>query len=145
MHRTILADFAHARSGAAILEFAIALPILLLLVAGAFEVGRAALVYLVMQSAVQGGARVLARLPDPDCRPACSAVVARAIEAATDEIARRTGLPATSIRVAPSPVSPPGTIVLAADVQLGAAVFGGVGLPNGWTLTVSHQESRLAP
>ncbi len=143
--RTLLPAFAVARSGAAILEFAVALPIMLLLVAGAFEIGRAALVYFVMQSAVQGGARALARLPDPDCHPACSASVSRAIETVTDEITGRTGIPASSIRVAPSPASPPGTIVLAADVQLGAGVFGGVGLPAGWTLSVSHQEPRLAP
>ncbi len=141
----ILSAFARARSGAAILEFAVALPILLLLVAGAFEIGRAALVYLVMQSAVQGGARALARLPDPDCRPACSAAASRAIETAAEEIAGRTGLPASSIRVAPSPASPAGTVVLAANVEVGAAIFGGVGLPAGWTLSVSHQEPRLAP
>lgn len=141
----ILTIFVYARSGAAILEFAIALPILLMLVAGAYEIGRAALVYLAMQSAVQGGARALARLPDPDCRPTCSAAAKRTIEAATDEIAGRTGIAASAIRVAPSPASPPGTIVLAASVQIGAAIFGGIGLPAGWTLTVSHQEPRLAP
>lgn len=140
-----MSDFARAQSGAAILEFAVALPILLLLVASAFEIGRAALVYLVMQSAVQGGARILARLPDPDCRPACSVAASRAIDTAADEIAGRTGIPASSIRVAPSPASPPGTIVLAADVQIGAAIFGGIGLPAGWTLSASHQEPRLAP
>ncbi|MFD0934180.1 TadE/TadG family type IV pilus assembly protein, partial [Methylobacterium trifolii] len=71
-HAGTLRALARCREGAAILEFALVLPILLLLVGACFEIGRALLIYQSMTEAVRSGARTLARLPDPTCRDGCA-------------------------------------------------------------------------
>ena len=77
--------------GAAILEFALVLPLLLALLAGGFELGRALLLQSALTEAVRGGTRYLARVPDPTCRSVCSTGAAHAVALATDQIVENRG------------------------------------------------------
>ncbi len=62
-------SLAACEDGAAILEFVLVLPIMLALLGGAFELGRILLVDAALEAGVRGGARYLARVPDPSCNP----------------------------------------------------------------------------
>lgn len=138
------AAFAHAESGAAILEFALALPILLILIAGCCEVGRAMLVYHAMTEAVRGGARYLARVPNPTCTPDCSLGASRAVAMTRDLILENTRLDAKSVRASPSPGSPDGTVAMTVEVTLGADLLAWLGLDPVLRLRATHQEARVA-
>ncbi len=148
--RVWLATIDHHRSkfqasheGAAILEFAIVLPVAIALLAGAVELGRALYTYLAVEQAVRGGARYLARVPDPTCVPACSWGAARAVRLAHGQIVSNTGVAAELVKVAPLAEPPMDTVVMRADVEMAFSLFGAIGVPNSWTLTVSHQEQRI--
>jgi Flp pilus assembly protein TadG len=136
--------FISCASGAAILEFALALPILLALLAGVLELGRALFVYTAMDRTLRASSRSLARLPDPTCTPVCSATAAREIKRAEQEIAAATGLPLEVITVAPDPSPPAGTVVLQARLQLRLEWLGLLGPSPFLTMTAVHQEQRIA-
>ena len=136
---------AHDTAGAAILEFALVLPILLALVAGCFELGRALLVQQAMSEAVRGGARYLAQVPDPGCRPACSPGAARAIAATRAQIVENARVSPASLQVVPLADAAPGRVGLRAEVALGVDLLGMVGLARVITLRATHQEARVAP
>ena len=131
-------------SGAAIIEFVFVLPILLLILAGCFEIGRAVLVYHAMNEAVRGGARYLARVPDPSCRPACSAGAERAVAMTRGVILDNTGLAAGSVRVEPVPSPVAGTVAIQAEVALGTDLLPLLGLARILTLRTTHREQRVA-
>ena len=135
--------FAADESGAAILEFAVALPILVALFFGCFELGRALLVRQAMEGAVRGGARYLARVPDPTCAPACSPGAAHAVRMTTDRIVENTGLASAAVSVAPDP-APPGTVAMSAAVAFRVDFLAPGTLGTTWTLTARHQEQRVA-
>jgi len=135
--------FAADESGAAILEFAVALPILVALFFGCFELGRALLVRQAMEGAVRGGARYLARVPDPTCAPACSPGAAHAVRMTTDRIVENTGLASAAVSVAPDP-APPGTVAMSAAVAFRVDFLVPGTLGTTWTLTARHQEQRVA-
>jgi len=135
--------FAADESGAAILEFAVALPILVALFFGCFELGRALLVRQAMEGAVRGGARYLARVPDPTCAPACSPGAAHAVRMTTDRILENTGLASAAVSVAPDP-APPGTVAMSAAVAFRVDFLSRGTLGSTWTLTARHQEQRVA-
>ena len=137
-------SLARDESGAAIVEFALVLPILFLLVAGCFEIGRAVLVYHAMNEALRGGARYLARVPDPSCNPACSSGAVRAVAMTRDIILDNTGLAPRSVQVAPLASPPPGTVAMTAEVALGADLLAVLGLDRVLTLRSTHQEQRIA-
>ncbi len=131
-------------SGAAIIEFALVLPILLLLVAGCFEIARALLVHHAMTEGVRGGARYLARVPDPVCLPACSVGAARAVAMTRAVIGENTGLVPASVRAEPSASPPAGTVVMQAEVALASDLLVLIGLGRVLTLRASHGEARIA-
>ena len=135
--------FAADESGAAILEFTVALPILVALFFGCFELGRALLVRQAMEGAVRGGARYLARVPDPTCAPACSPGAAHAVRMTTDRIVENTGLASAAVSVAPDP-APPGTVAMSAAVAFRVDFLAPGTLGTTWTLTARHQEQRVA-
>lgn len=137
-------DFVQDESGAAILEFALVLPILVALVFGCFEIGRALLVQQAMEQAVRAGARYLARVPDPDCVPNCSEVVRHAIRMTTEQIVENTRSAASAVRVVPLAEPPPGTVVLTASMPFEVDFLGKAGVRTSWTLTARHQEQRVA-
>lgn len=132
-------------AGAAILEFALVLPVLVALLAGCFEIGRALVVRHAMSEAVRGGTRYLAQIPDPSCQPACSAGAARAIAQTRAQIAESTRLPANRIQVIPLDDPRSGWVGLRAEVSLDADLLGLVGLARVLTLRATHQEARVAP
>lgn len=134
---------ARCREGSAILEFTLVLPILLALVGGCFELGRALLIYQSMTEAVRSGARTLARLPDPTCRNGCGYGVTGAVERARAAIAARGGLAAERVKVVPMLETAPGTVGLRAEVGLTPEIFAGFGLDRTLTLRASHQEMRV--
>lgn len=140
-----LDDAARCRSGAAILEFALVLPILLALVAGTYEFGRALIVYRQAGEAARTAARDLARLPDPTCRPVCAPEVGRALAAAADRVARLAGLPAGQVTVGPIADLPDDVVGVRADVRVGAELLGLLGLAPLVTLRVARYEARLGP
>ena len=131
-------------SGAAILEFALVLPLLFLAFAGTVELGRALSAYHALEAGARAGARALARADDPSCDPACSAGAERAIELARAAIAAGTGLPPAAIRVRPDPAPPPGAVALRAELDLPVVFLGDLGFPKSWRMAVSPQEARLA-
>ncbi|MCJ2039286.1 pilus assembly protein [Methylobacterium sp. J-059] len=130
--------------GAAILEFALVLPLLLALLAGGFELGRALLVQSAITEAVRGGTRYLARVPDPTCRSVCSAGAAHAVALATDQIVDNTRLALSQVRVYPLPDPPSGTVMMMAEVVLSVDMLSWVGLSPTMRLTAIHQEARVA-
>ena len=131
--------------GAAILEFAIALPILLVLVAGCFEFGRTLLVRQTMVEAVRGGARYLARVPDPSCHVGCSAGALRAIAMTRDQIASNSRLPPGSVDVTSQWTASTGTVQITAAVRMKVDLLGLVGLAPDLRLQVAYQEAWVAP
>lgn len=137
-------DFARDESGAAILEFALVLPILIALVFGCFEIGRALLVQQAMEQAVRAGARYLARALDPDCAPNCPEIVRHAIRMTTEQIVENTRAAASAVRVVPLPEPPPGTVVMTASMPFEVDFLGKAGVKTSWILTARHQEQRVA-
>jgi hypothetical protein len=136
--------FAFDGSGAAFLEFALVLPVLLIVFAGIVELGRALSAYGALERGARAGARALARAPDPSCDPGCSPGAARAVEFARRAIAAETGLPPAAVRVRPDPAPPAGAVVMRAELDL-PTVFGGApGLPQSWRLSAAPEEPRLA-
>ena len=129
-------------SGAAILEFALLLPILVALVYGCFEVGRALLVRQAMEGAVRAGARILAQVPDPACESGCPPGAARAVEVTQGQILANTGLPPGAVTVEPQPDPLAGTVAMQASVAFDVMFPGPVPLRR-WTLKARHQEPRL--
>jgi Flp pilus assembly pilin Flp len=129
-------------SGAAILEFALLLPILVALVYGCFEVGRALLVRQAMDGAVRAGARVLARVPDPVCDTACAPGAARAVRITQGQIRDNTGLPPEAVTVAPQPDPPAGTVAMQATIAFDVLFPGPVPFKR-WTLKARHQEPHV--
>ncbi|KQP53664.1 hypothetical protein ASF39_19855 [Methylobacterium sp. Leaf108] len=130
-------------SGAAVLEFALVLPILVVLVFGCFELGRALLVRQAMEGAVRAGARSLARVPDPNCRPGCSLGAQRSVRLTRDQILAETSLPASAISVAPVADPPEGTVVMEATVAFDVTLLNASTFRTRWDLTVRHQEQRI--
>lgn len=141
--RTRQRSLAACEDGAAILEFALVLPLLLALLAGGFELGRALLVQSALTEAVRGGARYLARVPDPTCRPSCSAGATHAVALATDQILDNTRLARSQVRVFPLPDPPVGTVMLRAEIALSVDLLGWIGLDQTMRLTAIHQEARI--
>lgn len=129
--------------GAAILEFALTLPILLALVAGCFELGRAMLIYQAMNEAVRSGARTLARLPDSRCSPDCSAAAERVRDMARRAIAARGWVEAGAIRVESVRDAGAGTVTMRAEAGLATDLLAGFGLSRVLTLRAAHQEARV--
>lgn len=130
-------------AGAAILEFALVLPILFALLGGAFEIGRAILVRHAMIEAVRGGARMLARVPDPSCEGGCPPAVARAVAATRDQILDNAGLPGAALTVSPHWDARSGTVAMRADATLGVDLLRFIGFGPVMTLQASHQEPRV--
>lgn len=135
--------FRRCESGAAILEFALVLPLLLVLVAGTYDVGRMLLVRLVLERAVESGARHLARVQDPGCEPSCSAGARHAIALARDDILRTTRLPADAVRVASRGRAADRTVALSAEAEVAFGLFAPLGLPLRWTVSAAHEERRV--
>lgn len=131
------------REGAAILEFALTLPILLALVAGCFELGRAMLIYQTMSEAVRSGARTFARMPDSACFPDCTPGAEGARETARKAIAGRGWVVATNVTVDTVRDAGAGTITMRAEVRLATDLLAGIGLSRVLTLRVAHQEVRV--
>ncbi|WP_200938201.1 TadE/TadG family type IV pilus assembly protein [Methylobacterium sp. Leaf108] len=125
------------------LEFALVLPILVVLVFGCFELGRALLVRQAMEGAVRAGARSLARVPDPNCRPGCSLGAQRSVRLTRDQILAETSLPASAISVAPVADPPEGTVVMEATVAFDVTLLNASTFRTRWDLTVRHQEQRI--
>ena len=129
--------------GAAILEFLLVLPILLALLAGAFELGRALLVREAMIEAVRGGARYLARVPDPRCDDLCTPGAAHARAITRAMIAENTGLaPATIVVVSHGDPDSP-TVTMLARLSLDNDMLRFVGLGPVLTLEAAQQEQRV--
>ena len=135
-----LSRMAVAEEGAAILEFALVLPLLIALVAGTVEIGRALLVQRQMSEATRAGARALARAADPACNPACSAEASRVVAGTVERIARATGLPARQIAVTVIDGEETGFVGLRSDLQLGTGFFG---LDRLLTLRIARYEARI--
>jgi Flp pilus assembly protein TadG len=143
--RRLLARLRAARdeeSGAAIIEFALLLPILVTLVYGCFEVGRALLVRQAMEGAVRAGARMLARVPDPVCRPGCTAGAADAVRMTLQQIIENTGLPRDAVTVEPQSNAAEGTVAMEATIVFDVAFTGPVPFKR-WTLKARHQEASI--
>lgn len=134
---------ARCEAGSAILEFALVLPILFALLGGAFEIGRALLVRHVMIEAVRGGARSLARVPDPSCEVTCAPGVVRAVAQTRDQIAENAGLPAAALDVSPRWDAGSGTVAMEADARLDVDLLRAIGLGPILTLRATHREPRL--
>ncbi|MCW6511948.1 TadE/TadG family type IV pilus assembly protein [Lichenifustis flavocetrariae] len=137
-------NLADCQEGAAILEFVLVLPILLALLGAAFELGRALLFREAMIEAVRGGARTLARVPDPTCLNICTPGAARAVAMTRNAIVENTGLLPAAISVAAQwePGSP--TVTMQARLTLDSDMLRFVGLGPLLTLSAVHQEQRIA-
>lgn len=137
------AELVGCDDGAAILEFVLVLPILLALLGGAFELGRVLLVDAALEAGVRGGARYLARVADPFCRPTCSVDAAHAVAIARERILDNSRLPAANLHVYPVADTDPGTVALRAEADVSVDLLGWVGLAPTIRLAATHRESRI--
>lgn len=130
--------------GAAILEFAIVLPLLLALLGGTFEIGRALLVRQAMIAAVSGGARSLARIPDPSCSPTCTPRAAHVIELTIAAIVENARVPRASVQIDPHWDPSADTVTIEAKVAFEGPLLRLVGLAPLLTLEAGHAERHIA-
>ena len=137
-------DFAPCEDGAALLEFALILPVLLVLCIGCVEIGRVLYAYSAVESAVRGGARFLAQVPNPGCVPTCSWGALHAVALTRDQIAANTGIRETAIRITPFFNSQTNTVMLEAEVDVDSIFSGGFGRVSVWTVKVTKQEQKIA-
>ncbi|WP_342163523.1 TadE family protein [Methylobacterium sp. SD21] len=136
-------SLAVSEDGAAILEFVLVLPIMLALIGGAFELGRILLVDAALEAGVRGGARYLARVPDPFCTPGCSPGAAHAVGLARERILENTSLSPAQVRVAPLADPGPGHVGLRAEADVAVDLLGWVGLAPTIRISASHRESHV--
>ncbi|MDX7951723.1 TadE/TadG family type IV pilus assembly protein [Lichenihabitans sp. Uapishka_5] len=137
-------DPAGPEAGAAILEFALVLPILLALLGGAFEFGRVLLVRHAMIEGVRGGARYLARLPDPRCEAGiCAPGVARAVAIARDTIVGLTGIAPTALAILPEARPDAATVTMRANLSLDVDLLRFTGLGPRISVTAVDEEARI--
>lgn len=137
-------SLAACEDGAAILEFVLVLPIMLALVGGAFELGRILLIDAALEAGVKGGARYLARVPDPACTPACSPGAAHAVGLARERILENTRLAPSRVYVAPLADPSPGQVGLTAEADVSVDLLGWAGIAPTIRLTATHRESYVA-
>lgn len=142
-YRRNLAAVGRCETGAAILEFALALPILFALLGGTFELGRALLVREIMIEAVRGGARYLARVPDPTCQALCTAGAERAVGMTLDQIVENSGLPRARVNVSSSGDPGSDTVAMKADLRLDVELLRIFGLGTMMKLEAVHEERRI--
>lgn len=135
---------AACEDGAAILEFALVLPILVALLAGAFEFGRILLIRKAMIDAVGGSARYLGRVPDPSCAIRCSRGAQEALARARDEIVRATRLQAGAVSVTSDWQPRNARVALTAVATLDVEWLRLVGLGRSFRLEVVQQEPWIA-
>ena len=141
--RSLYREFARDEDGVALLEFAIILPVLITLCFGSVEIGRVLFAYAAVESAVRGGVRYLAQVPNPSCVPTCSWGASRAVEMTRDQIALNTGIQGTSIRVSPTTDGRSGIVALDAEVDVALIFSGGGGWFKVWTVRVSRKEQKI--
>lgn len=141
--RSAAARLVACEKGSAIVEFAIVLPVLVVLAAGCFEFGRALYIRAAMENAVRGGARLLAQTANPTCSPVCSRGAAAALALARGDIVANTGLAEAAVLVGTMAGPSPGTIVLRAEARVGFSLLPLLGLDPELTLKVSHQERAI--
>ena len=136
-------SLAGSEDGAAILEFVLVLPILLALLGGAFELGRILLVDAALEAGVRGGARYLARVPDPSCTPGCSPGAAHALSLARDRILENTRLAPARLRVETLTEPGLGHVGLRAEADVAVDLLGWTGLAPTIRLSATHRESHV--
>lgn len=139
----VIRRFCGSNAGTAILEFVLVLPLLLVLVAGTYDVGRMLLVRLILERAVESGARHLARVQDPGCEPSCSAGARHAIAMARDDIVGATRLSSEAVRVTARGRADDRVVALAAEVDVAFELFAPFGRPLKWTVSAAHEERRV--
>ena len=144
MGRRPILDLAGCEDGAALLEFALILPVLIVLSIGCVEIGRVLYAYAAIESAVRGGARFLAQVPNPGCNPTCSWGALHAMALTRDQIAANTGVRGTAIRLSPASDALSNTVVLEADVDIDSIFSGGFGRVKVWTIRIARQEQKIA-
>ncbi|AMJ62711.1 TadE/TadG family type IV pilus assembly protein [Bosea sp. PAMC 26642] len=125
------------------MEFALLLPVLVVLCAGGVELGRALFIHAAIETAVRGGARLLALVPDPTCSPTCSWGAMDAIAVARDEIMSNTKLPGSAVTVMPVRTLVSGTVALRADVKVNFDLLAILGIEPSLTLSATHQEQAI--
>ena len=136
-------EFSRDEEGTALLEFAIILPVFIALCFGCVEIGRVLSVYSAVETAVRGGVRYLAQVPNPSCVPTCSWGASRAVDMTRDQIGFNTGVVGTSIRVSPMTDGRSGMVALDAEVDVPLMFSGGLWRFKVWTVRVSRQELKI--
>jgi hypothetical protein len=138
------ATLVSSEDGAAILEFALVLPILFGLLAGCFELGRALLVRQAMLDGVRGGTRTLARLPDPTCLAGCSPRAGQALALTQSTIARGGRLRPEAVAVTPGWDPATRMVALTAEVRLEIELLSAIGMSPTLGISVTHREAWVA-
>ena len=132
-----------SEEGAALLEFALILPIVLALLGGTFEFGRALRIREAMIVAVRSGGRYLARIPDPSCRVTCSAGATRAMAMTLDQILANSGVAREAVDVVPRWDPGSDTVEMQAFVKLDVDLLRLAGQAPLLTLQATHREKRI--
>lgn len=140
----LIRHFHQNRDGAALLEFAIVLPVLLALCFGCFEVGRVLLTYAAVDNALRGGTRFLAQVSDASCQPACSWGALRAMELVREQIITNAGVREAAVRVDLAADVPAGTVAIAAEVDVDLVFSRWLRRSEVWTVKLSRQEQKIA-
>lgn len=140
---TAKVSLGRCENGAAILEFVLGLPIMLALLGGTFELGRILLLDAFLEAGVRGGARYLARVPDPSCAPACTPGAAHAIELARDRILENAQLAPASLRVQLLANPGPGRVGLQAEADISVDLLRWAGLAPTIRLSATGRESHV--
>lgn len=126
------------------LEFALILPVIILLGIGCVEIGRVLYAYAAIESAVRGGARYLAQVPNPNCNPVCSWGAQHAMAMTRAQIVANTGVRDTAIRISPTQDVVSNTVMLDAEVDIDSVFSGSFGRLSVWTVKISRQEQKIA-
>lgn len=158
--RTLIRD----RAGAVMVEFALALPLLLLLLAGGYELGRAIWHHHLVDKGVRDATRYLTRVPNPtdaaSIERARRLLVAGSFDAAATPVLADWVLDPSLVQVAVQLQTldnslgefrgPDGGVANIDVVKLTATVqYNGVGLlpfigfADGMTMVVSHEERHI--
>lgn len=138
------ARFLTDEGGAAIIEFALILPIVFALLAGCYEFGQALLVRQSMLEGVRSGARSLARLPEPRCLPACPQHAEEILALTRAMIAQDARIRPEQVKLSSGWDARTQLVAVTAEVALHGDLLGAIGLSPLLTLSTTHREAWIA-
>ena len=149
---------AACRSGAAMFEFAITLPILLLIFAGGWEIARGLWTYEMLNKGVRDASRYLARVDDP-FSPGSLTMAQRLVLSGDPDLGQPPRLDHNLVAISVDPITfdnagniyrskdgatgPIEVVQVRADMTYNAPLLGFLNIASPLTISVMHQERHI--